>query len=48
MLGDLRFRANFYKTLNGTASVLRRIETKIPLMENLNLPPILYGIVRYT
>ena len=37
MLGDLRFRANFYKTLNGTASVLRRIETKIPLMENLNL-----------
>ena len=45
MLGDLRFRANFYKTLNGTASVLRRIETKIPLMENLNLPPILYELL---
>ena len=45
MLGELRFRANFYKTLNGTASVLRRIETKIPLMENLNLPPILYELL---
>ncbi len=45
MLGELRFRANFYKTLNGIASVLRRIETKIPLMENLNLPPILYELL---
>ena len=25
MLGDLRFRANFYKTLNGVAAVLRRV-----------------------
>ena len=45
MLGDLRFRANFYKTLNGMASVLRRIETKIPLMEDLNLPPILFELL---
>ena len=41
MLGELRFRANFYRTLNGTAAVLRRIESKVPLMDDLNLPPIL-------
>ena len=34
MLGELRFRANFYKTLKGPAAVLRRIETKIPSMDN--------------
>tara|TARA_B100001250_G_scaffold244741_1_gene210414 strand:- start:166 stop:1176 length:1011 start_codon:yes stop_codon:yes gene_type:complete len=45
MLGELRFRANFYKTLNGTAAVLRRIETKIPLMEDLSLPPILFELL---
>ena len=45
MLGDLRFRANFYKTLKGTAAVLRRIETTVPKMEDLNLPPILYDLV---
>ena len=45
MLGDLRFRANFYKTLNGTAAVLRRVETKIPLMEDLNLPQILFTLL---
>ena len=45
MLGELRFRANFYKTLKGSAAVLRRIETKIPLMDNLALPPILYELV---
>jgi len=44
-LGELRFRANFYKTLKGPAAVLRRIETKIPLMDNLALPPILYEFV---
>ncbi len=45
MLGDLRFRANFYKTLNGTGAVLRRVETKAPLMEDLNLPPVLYELL---
>ena len=45
MLGDLRFRANFYKTLNGTGAVLRRVETKAPLMDDLNLPPILYELI---
>ena len=45
MLGELRFRANFYKTLNGTGAVLRRIETKIPLMEDLNLPQSLFELL---
>ena len=45
MLGDLRFRANFYKTLNGTGAVLRRVETKAPTMDKLNLPPILYELI---
>tara|TARA_B100001057_G_C22808022_1_gene934265 strand:- start:185 stop:1195 length:1011 start_codon:yes stop_codon:yes gene_type:complete len=45
ILGDLRFRANFYKTLNGTGAVLRRVETKAPLMDDLNLPPILYELL---
>ena len=45
MLGDLRFRANFYKTLKGSAAVLRRVEATIPQMDNLNLPPILYELI---
>ena len=45
ILGELRFRANFYKTLKGPAAVLRKIETKIPLMDSLALPPILYELV---
>ena len=45
ILGDLRFRANFYKTLNGLAAVLRRVEVKIPLMEDLNLPQILFSLL---
>ena len=45
MLGGLRFRANFYKTLKGSAAVLRRVEATIPQMDNLNLPPILYELI---
>ena len=45
MLGKLRFRANFYKTLKGSAAVLRRVDTAIPLMDKLNLPPILYELI---
>jgi len=45
ILGNLRFRANFYKTLNGSAAVLRRVETKIPLMDSLGLPPILFELI---
>ncbi len=42
---NLRFRANFYKTLNGSAAVLRRVETKIPLMDSLGLPPVLFELI---
>ena len=47
MLSGLRFRANFYKTINGPAAVLRRVESKIPNMEDFNLPPALYDIVDF-
>jgi len=47
MLSGLRFRANFYKTINGPAAVLRRVESKIPNMEDFNLPPVLYDIVDF-
>ena len=45
ILDELRFRANFYKTLNGPAVVLRRVETKIPAMDSLGLPPVLYELI---
>ena len=35
-LSGLRFRANFYKTINGPAAVLRRVESKIPDMDQFN------------
>jgi len=47
MLSGLRFRANFYKTINGPAAVLRRVESKIPNMEDFNLPPALYDVIDY-
>jgi twitching motility protein PilT len=47
MLSGLRFRANFYKTINGPAAVLRRVESKIPNMEDFDLPPALYDVVDY-
>ena len=45
ILENLRFRANFCKTLNGSAAVLRRVETKIPLMDSLGLPPVLFELI---
>jgi len=45
MLSGLRFRANFYKTMNGPAAVSRRVESKIPDMDQFNLPQALYDIV---
>ena len=45
ILKSLRFRANFYKTLNGLAAVLRRGETEIPLMDSLGLPPVLFELI---
>ena len=45
MLSGLRFRANFFKTIKGSAVVLRRVESIVPEMEQLNLPPVLYDAV---
>ena len=47
MLSGLRFRANFYKTINGTAAVLRRVESQIPNMDQFNLPQSLYDVVDF-
>ena len=47
MISGLRFRANFYKTINGPAAVLRRVESKIPEMDQFNLPQSLYDIVDF-
>ena len=44
-LDEVRFRANFYKTLNGPAVVLRRVETKIPAMDSLGLPAVLFELI---
>jgi len=45
MLSGLRFRANFYKTINAPAAVLRRVESKIPDMSAFDLPQSLYDVV---
>ena len=44
-LSGLRFRANFYKTINCPSAVLRRVECVIPSMEQFDLPPVLYDII---
>jgi len=44
-LSGLRFRANFYKTINGPACVCRRVESKIPEMDQFGLPQSLYDVV---
>ena len=46
-LSGLRFRANFYKTINGPACVCRRVESKIPDMDQFSLPQALYYIVDF-
>ena len=45
MISGLRFRANFYKTINGPAAVLRRVESVIPEMSQFDLPQVLYDII---
>jgi len=39
--GAYRFRVNFFYTSDGLSAVLRKIETEIPTMEQLNLPIIM-------
>lgn len=36
---NLRFRVNIYNTINGPAIALRKIETQVPSIEDLGLPP---------
>ncbi len=43
----VRYRANIYDTLNGTCIVLRKIETIVPIAEDLNLPPVLLSACDY-
>ena len=38
-LSGLRFRGELYKTINGPAAVLRRVESVIPEMGQFDLPP---------
>ena len=40
-IGSCRFRANFFYTADGLSAVLRKIETEIPSMVQLNLPHVM-------
>jgi twitching motility protein PilT len=40
-IGTCRFRANFFYTADGLSAVLRKIETEIPSMAQLNLPHVM-------
>ncbi|MDP7522169.1 MAG: PilT/PilU family type 4a pilus ATPase [Arenicellales bacterium] len=44
--GKIRFRANFLHTFTGPACVLRKIETAIPRLETLGLPPVVYEMTQ--
>ena len=43
-IGPCRFRANFFYTADGLSAVLRKIETKIPSMTQLNLPHVMQSM----
>jgi twitching motility protein PilT len=43
-IGPCRFRANFFYTADGLSAVLRKIETEIPSMVQLNLPHVMQAI----
>ena len=43
----VRYRANVYNSLNGDCIVLRKIETIIPVVEELNIPPAVLGACEY-
>ncbi len=44
-VGEYRFRVNFFYTAEGLSAVLRKIETEIPAMTDLNLPYVMQEIV---
>ncbi len=43
-IGSCRFRANFFYTADGLSVVLRKIETEIPSMTQLNLPHVMQSM----
>jgi twitching motility protein PilT len=45
VVGEYRFRVNFFYTSDGLSAVLRKIETDIPAMADLNLPYVIQEIV---
>ena len=45
VVGEYRFRVNFFYTSDGLSAVLRKIETEIPAMTDLNLPYVIQEIV---
>ena len=38
VIDNIRYRVNVYQSLNGDCLVLRKIETEIPMVENLDIP----------
>lgn len=45
VVSGVRYRVNLFQTMRGTGAVLRRIETQIPRMDALGLPPAARGIL---
>lgn len=43
---DMRFRVNVFSGRRNLCTILRRLETKIPSIDELNLPPVLHKIHR--
>jgi twitching motility protein PilT len=43
-VGNYRFRVNFFYTSVGLSAVLRKIDTKVPTMEGLNLPYVVQDV----
>lgn len=44
---DFRFRVNLFKATRGFAVVMRKIETEIPSLDTLGLPPIIQDLIQY-
>jgi twitching motility protein PilT len=42
-----RFRVNLFKAARGFAAVMRKIETDIPSLDTLGLPPIIQDLIQY-
>ena len=47
IIQGIRYRANLYHSLNGVCMVLRKIETIIPVVEELDIPPVVLDACEY-